>query len=126
MKLYPVKNWGIIVPFEDVLSQTNINPAVHNLYMHIDPKDVVSSLLVSPDAYEAFTIYDYIYENYAGAASVHELHEITDHIDHLYKLIHTKINKLIRAKHLHDTYTLHKWISDSCALVGSAQYRANT
>lgn len=113
--------WGILLEFKDVFSLCNRDVDVYDMYMHLEPKRIIESLIVSPDAYEALDIYDFIYTNYAGYASIQELHKVTDHIDHLYKAIHDKINKHLKVRHINDTYILHRWVGETTALIGAAQ-----
>lgn len=110
----------MLLDFKDILSLCEPGPQLHDLYMHLEPKKVVSSLIVSPDAFEAYDIYDYIYENYLGYASPQQLDIVTDHIDHLYKAIHEKINRHIQIRHANDTYILHRWVTPTTALIGGA------
>lgn len=103
----------------DVLRLCDSSIAVRNLYMHLEPKQVIGSLVISPDLYEAYNLYDFIYENYAGIAKVEELTEITDHIDDLYKVIHEKIIRHIKRANVNDAYMLHKWLDDATVIVGA-------
>lgn len=88
--------------------------------MHLEPQKVIEGLIVSPDAYEAYDVYSYVYENFAGYANLQQLNDITDHLDELYKAIHDKISKHIKIRHANDTYIFHKWITPTSALLGSA------
>ena len=110
----------MLLEFKDIFKLCEASHDLHDLYMHLEPKKIIGSLIVSPDAYEAYDIYSYIYDNYAGYASPQQLDIVTDHIDHLYKAIHDKINKHIKIKHANDTYILHRWVTPTTALIGAA------
>lgn len=102
-----------------LLKSVSEQKGLYKLLQYMEPREILSDLLISPDSYECVNIYSCIYDNFGGDFTDVEFSMVTDSIDSLYETVVGVITSALKNKHADKSYALDRWISPTAALIGS-------